>query len=185
MDPRCVFGEFFQEHGGEDGAAPTAAGIDHVGDVRLEVFLVFVVEGKAPHLLAGLLVGVGEAVVHLIVAGEDSGVHVAESHDYGAGQGGGVHEMSAAGVAGVTEAVGEDEASFGGGLGDLGGLGGHGDLHVARLLRLAGRHIFSGADDGGDFDFGLQEGDGPHGANHGSAAGHVVLHFLHAVGGPD
>ena len=35
------------------------------------------------------------------------------------------------------------------------------------------------------FDWRLQLGDGPHGADHGSAARHVVLHLLHAVGGLD
>src|ERR1700674_3485916 len=137
MDPWSVFGKFLEEHGGEDSAAPTAAGIDHVGDVGFEVFLVFVVERKAPHFLACLFVGVREALIHLVVAGEDSGIYVAESHDYGAGQGGGIHEMSAAELAGVAEAVGEDEASFGVGVDDLDRLAGHGNLHVARLLRLA------------------------------------------------
>ena len=32
---------------------------------------------------------------------------------------------------------------------------------------------------------GLQLRDGPHGAHHGRAARHVVLHLLHAVGGLD
>ena len=31
----------------------------------------------------------------------------------------------------------------------------------------------------------LEQGDGAHGAEHGSAAGHVVLHLLHVVGGLD
>ena len=39
--------------------------------------------------------------------------------------------------------------------------------------------------DGGDFHFRLQQRDGAHGADHGGAAGHVVLHFFHAVGGLD
>ena len=35
------------------------------------------------------------------------------------------------------------------------------------------------------FTFGLSKRDGAHGADHGRAAGHVVLHLLHAVGGLD
>ena len=39
-----------------------------------------------------------------------------------------------------------------------------------------------GADDADDADVGLEQRDGAHGADHGRAAGHVVLHLLHAVG---
>ena len=38
---------------------------------------------------------------------------------------------------------------------------------------------------GCDLHFGLEERDGAHYADHGGGAGHVVLHFLHAVGGLD
>src|ERR1035437_10312586 len=90
VDPGRVFGEFFQEHGGGDGSAPASAGIHHVGDVRFDDLFVFVVEGKTPHLLTGLLGGFREALVQRVVARENSGVHVAEGYDYRAGQGGGV-----------------------------------------------------------------------------------------------
>src|SRR5208282_675160 len=43
VDPGSVFGELFQEHGGEDGASPAASGIDHIGDVGFEILFVFVV----------------------------------------------------------------------------------------------------------------------------------------------
>ena len=146
---------------------------------------VFVVERHAPHFFARLLVGVGEAVVHLVVAGEDSGIHVAERNHDGSGEGGGIDQMGAAELAGVAESVGENEAAFGIGVDDLDRLAGHGDLHVAGLLRFAGGHVFGGADDGGDLHFRLEQRDGAHDADHGGAAGHVVFHFLHAVGGLD
>src|ERR1035441_4746710 len=185
VDPGGVFGKFFQEHGGGDGAALAAAGVYDIGDVGLDTFFVFFVEGKTPHFFARLFVGAGEAVEHIVVAGKDSGVDVAEGHDDGAGQGGGVYQMRAAQLAGVAEAVGQDQASFGVGVDDLDGLAGHGDLHVSRLLRFAGGHVFGGTNDGGNFHFGLEQGDGAHGADHGGGSGHVVLHFLHAVGGLD
>src|ERR1035437_6532176 len=106
VDAGRVFGKFFQEHGGGDGSAPASAGIHHVGDVRFDDLFVFVVEGKTPHLLTGLLGGFREALVQRVVAGEDSGVHVAEGHDYRAGQSRGVDQMGAAELTGVAEAVG-------------------------------------------------------------------------------
>ena len=39
--------------------------------------------------------------------------------------------------------------------------------------------------DGRDFHLRFEQRDGAHGADHGGAAGHVVLHFFHAVGGLD
>ena len=94
-------------------------------------------------------------------------------------------------LAGVGKAVGENEAAFGVGVDDFDGFAGlvwsegHGGLHVAGLLRLAVGHVLSGADDGDDAHLGLEQGDGAHGAEHGRAAGHVVLHLLHVVGGLD
>ena len=58
-------------------------------------------------------------------------------------------------------------------------------MHVAGLLGLAVGHVFGRADDADDADFGLEQGNGAHGADHGCAAGHVVLHLLHVVGGLD
>src|SRR5271157_1921591 len=68
VDPGSVFGEFLEEHSGGNGAAPTAAGIHHVGDVRLDDLLAFVVERQAPHLLTRLLVGPDKTLIHLVVA---------------------------------------------------------------------------------------------------------------------
>ena len=65
------------------------------------------------------------------------------------------------------------------------GLAGHRDLDVARLLRFAAGHVFGGADDADDAHLGLEQRDGAHGADHRGAAGHVVLHLFHAVGGLD
>src|SRR6476646_10991996 len=48
MQPRGVFGELLQEHGGGDGAAPAAPGVHDVGDARLDDLFVFVVERHAP-----------------------------------------------------------------------------------------------------------------------------------------
>ena len=87
-----------------------------------------------------------EAVVHGFVVGEDAGIDRAERDHDRAGERGGVDQVSAAELARVEQTVGQDQAAFGVGVDDLDGLAGHGDLHVARLLRLARRHIFRGAE---------------------------------------
>src|SRR5271169_2768938 len=93
--------------------------------------------------------------------------------------------MSAAHLAGVSEAGGQDEAAFGVGVDNFDGPAGHGDLQVSRLLRLAGGHVFGGQNNRRYLHFGLEQSNRAHGSDHGGGAGHVVFHFLHAVGGLD
>src|SRR4029077_12211355 len=112
VQPRGVFGELFQEHGGGDGATPAAAGVHDVGNAALDDVFVFFVEGHAPEFLSGFVFGFAEAGVELIVVGEDARVYVAERDDHGAGERGAIDQVSAAQLAGVEEAVGEDEAAF-------------------------------------------------------------------------
>ena len=76
------------------GAAPTSAGVDDVGD-RNELFLIFVVERQAPHFFAGLRVRAVEAVVHVVVIGENSCVVVTERDYDRTRQRRGVYQMRA------------------------------------------------------------------------------------------
>ena len=126
MQPGRVAGELLEEHGGVDGSAGAAAGVDHVGDEGLDVVLVVVGAGQAPEAFAGIAKAVEELCPDLVIVGEDPGVEVAERDDAGTGEGGGVDEVSAAEGFGVVKAVGEDEAAFGVGVDDLDGLAGHG-----------------------------------------------------------
>src|SRR5271154_5514872 len=93
--------------------------------------------------------------------------------------------MRGAQLFGVVDSVGQDQAAFGVGVQDLDGLAGHGGLDVAGFLGFAAGHVFGAGDDADDFDVRLQLGKGAHYAQHGGAAGHVVLHFFHALGGLD
>ena len=126
-----------------------------------------------------------------IVVGEGAGIDHAEGDADGAGEGGCVNEVGCAESACVGETVGQDEAALGVGVDDVDGLagpvGGYGHCghHVAGFVGFAVGHVLCGADDGDDAHFGLEQGDGAHGAEHGRAAGHVVLHLLHVVGGLD
>ena len=117
---------------------------------RMTLF-VFIVERHAPHFFAGFGQRLAEAVVHLVVVGEDAGIDVAQRDHDRAGERGGVDQMSAAELARVEETVGQNQAAFGVGVDDLDRFAGHRNLHVAGLLRFAGRHVFGGADDGRDF----------------------------------
>ena len=57
-------------------------------------------------------------------------------------------------------------------------------ISPGRWARAAG-HVLDRRNDSGDRYAGFEPGDGLHGADDGRAARHVVLHFLHAVGGLD
>ena len=185
MQPGNVLGKLFEEHGCGNGAALTSPGIDDVGDIGTDVFLVFVVERQAPHFLASFGKRLAEPLVHGVVVGEDTSIDVAKRHHYSTSERGGVDQVRATELAGVEQAVGQHQAAFGIGIDDLDRLAGHGNLHVAWLLRLARRHVFRGQNDGRDLQLGLEQSDGAHGADHGGPAGHVVLHLLHAVAGLD
>src|SRR5262249_53131205 len=86
---------------------------------------------------------------------------------------------------GVVHAVGEDEAAFGVGVEDFDRLARHCGLNVAGFLRAAADDIFSGGEKADHFLPWLWGGGGAPHAPHGGAAGHVVLHFFHAIGGLD
>ena len=77
-----------------------------------------------------------------LVGAEDAGVHGAQRHHDGAGERGGIDQVRGAELLGVSDAVGQDQAAFGVGIDHLDGFAGHGDLHVAGLLRAAAGHIF-------------------------------------------
>src|SRR5438552_16229267 len=74
MDPGRVLGEFLQKLGGSDRATPASAGVHKVGDVRFDLLFIFVVEGQPPHLFSGFVERCLEAVVDVVVVGEDSGI---------------------------------------------------------------------------------------------------------------
>ena len=103
------------------------------------------------------MVGFVEAVVHLVVTGEDAGIDVTERDDHRSGQSGCVHDVSATQLTGVAQSIGKHQATFGVRINNLDRFAGHRDLHVARFLRLAGGHIFSRANDRSDLYFWLEQ----------------------------
>ncbi len=112
----------------------------------------------------------------------------AEGYGDCAGESGGVNEVGGAELAGVGNAVGQDEAAFGIGVDDLDGLAGTSEDRDMAVCTSPGfcavpEGMFSAAQTMAmTADFGLEQRDGAHGCNHGSAAGHIVLHLLHIVG---
>ncbi len=110
---------------------------------------------------------------------------MAQGDDNGAGKRGRIDEMRGAELFGVSDAVGENQPALGIGVDHLDGFSGHGNLHVAGLLRAAPGHVFSGRNYGNDFDRRLQARECAHRAEHGRAPGHIELHLLHVVRGLD
>ncbi len=185
MDPGGAACPFLEEVGGGDGAAPTAADVGQVGEGGFEVVGVVIVEGHVPHVFA-LGFGAGHDLCeHFVIVGEGTDVDVAEGNDDGSGEGGGVDDVGDTETASVFNGVDEDEAAFGVGVENFNGFAAEGGDDVAGADGAAAAHVFDGGDDGGDGDAGLELGEGLHGTDDGRAAGHVVLHFLHAVGGLD
>src|SRR5229473_1568794 len=183
VNPGRVAGELLDEHGAGDGAAAfAAANVLDVGDGALDEFAVIVVDGHLPHFFANSFRTSEKLVREGLVGAENADVNVGEGHDDGAGESGGVDEMRGAELLGVVNAVGENEAAFRVGVENFDGLAGHGRLDVAGLLSFAPGHVFGTWDDANYFDAGLERGEGAHHAEHGGTAGHVVLHFFHALG---
>ena len=115
---------------------------------------------------------------------ESTDVDGAERHHDGTGQRGGIH-MWVRQVASHSDGVGKDQPAFGVRVQYFDGLTGKRCHDVARPLGVAARHVFDRGDDADDLTSRLELRDGLHGADHGGAASHVVLHLLHAIGGLD
>ena len=179
-------GELLQEHGGGDGAAPAPADVRHVGEGALEVLLVVVVErhaatssrprpGRHPARAPAARRRCRTApTLTWPSATTMAPVRVAASTRW-------VQPR----LARVGEGVGQDQPAFGVGVEHLDGLARERRHDVAGPLRAAAGHVLDGGNQRRHRHGRLQLRDGPHGADHGGAARHVVLHLLHAVGGLD
>ena len=87
--------------------------------------------------------------------------------------------------AGVGEGIGKDEPAFSVGVHDLDGLAGHGAEHVAGFVRAAAWHVLRGRQQAHDVERQPERRSGPDRSEHRRAAGHVVLHPVHVLGGLD
>src|SRR5438874_552172 len=82
--------------------------INTISPIRNKPFI----ERHAPHLLAGFVQRLAETLIHFFVIGEDTSVHVPQGNYNGTSECGSINQMSASQLAGVEQAVGEDETSF-------------------------------------------------------------------------
>ena len=138
MRPRRLVDEALQQLRGGDRAAVAAAGVLHVGELRIDHLVVFGPERHAPHPLAGLLAGLRQPLGELVVVGEQAGIFLPERDDDRAGQRREIdHEFRLEALVDVVQHVGQHEPAFGVGVDDLDGLPRHGVDDVARPLRLA------------------------------------------------
>src|SRR5436853_3625521 len=137
VQPRCILGKLFQEHGRCDCSTPTSAGVDDIGDVGTDHLFVFLIQRQAPHFLASLIKRPAEALIHFVIVGEDTGIHISQRHDARPGKGGGIDQMGTTELARVVKTVGQHEPPFGVRVDDFDRLSRHGNLHVTRFLRLS------------------------------------------------
>ena len=102
-----------------------------------------------------------------------------------AGQRRRVHQVGAAQALRVGQRIDQDQSPFGVGVQNFDGLARKRSDDIARPLGFAPDHVFDGGNERGHGDGRFQLRDCAHGAENRGAAGHVVLHFFHAVGGLD
>src|ERR1043165_8273698 len=158
--PRYPFGELLDEGGGGDRPGLATADILDVGDVGLDLLRVLLVERELPELLADLAARLDDFVNQLLIRSEQTCVHVAERDGDCARQRRHVYDARRAELLGVGNCVGEDETAFGVRVDDLDGLARHRAHDIARLRRLARRHVLCGGDDAKDGNRRLELRDG-------------------------
>ena len=82
----------------------------------------------------------------------------------------------------VGDAVGQYKPPFRIGIDHVDGFSRHRRHHIARLVGLAVRHVFGGADNRHYPHLRPEQRNGAHGAQHGRRSRHVVLHQFHLLG---
>ena len=113
-------------------------------------------------LLAGLDASVDGLANKVVVVAHHPGAGLAQGGDHGAGQRCHVHQPGDALLPGVTEGVGQHQASLGVGIDYLDRLTVHGTHYVAGPLGATAGHILSSRDNPGNVYFRLQTGDDLH-----------------------
>ena len=124
-------------------------------------------------------------LVGIVVVGKDTGVRRAERDDAGAGEGGRVNQVGGAELPGVVKPSASTMRPSASVLMISMVLPDLAVMTSPGLYAVPRGHVFCRADNGDDLHLRLESGDGAHGSDHGGAAGHVVLHLLHALGGLD
>ena len=165
-------------------AAGAAAGVHHVGDLALQLIAVLVEERHRPHAIAGA-VGRRGAPARPTQSGVPNSplVILPERDDAGAGERRDVHQMRRAELPRVPERVAEDQPALGVGVDHLDRLAAPRSCRMSPGLIARPPGMFSVVGTTPMTRIGaLQQRDGAHRARHRRAAGHVVLHPLHALG---
>ena len=183
VGPRQAAGELLQEHRRRAGAGRAAAGVHHVGDLAAQLIGVLVVERHRPAAIAGRA-GRPARMTSTQPSGwpnrpdaarpsatTQAPVSVATSTRCVA--------PSCCAYQSPSPRISRPSASV---LITSTVLPLAAGQHVAGLHRPAAGHVLGRRHDADDADRRLEQGDRAHRADDGGAAGHVVLHPLHAVG---
>src|SRR5690554_757334 len=183
VGPAVVFREPAQEAGSGDGTGRAAADVGHVGEVAVELALVFVPERQAPGAVTGALARGQQFVGQFVVVGQQAGGVVAQGDDAGAGEGGQVDYGGRVEFLDVGEGIAQHQAAFGVGVEDFNGHAAQGGDNVAGARGAAIRHVFGSGDYGNNVDLGVGFSQYFHGAEDAGGAAHVVFHLIHAFAG--
>ncbi|ABA48928.1 hypothetical protein BURPS1710b_1175 [Burkholderia pseudomallei 1710b] len=179
--PRIVFREARQEARGRHAAGRAPADVREIREVRLQLILILVVERQAPRRIARFARRVEQLARERVVLREEAGVVVAERDDARARQRRDVDHGGRLEALRVRERVAQDEAALRVGVEHLDRQALHARDDVARLVRVAGRHVLAGRHDRDDVDLQAHFGDRAHRAEHRARAAHVVLHLVHSL----
>src|SRR5690554_435657 len=164
-------------------AGRAAADVGHIGEVAVELALVFVPERQAPGAVTGAFAGGQQFVGQFVVVGQQTGGVIAQGDDAGTCEGGHVDYGSRVKFLHVGEGVAQYQAAFGVGVEDFNGHAAQGGYDVARSGGAAIRHVFGGRNHRDYVDFGLGFSQYFHGAEYAGGAAHVVFHLVHAFAG--
>ena len=182
MRPTQLGGEALQEHRRGDRTAGPRADVAHVGEVRLQRFVVLVVQRHAPGRVDGCFARGQQLGGQRVVAAEQARAMVAERDHTSPGQRGDVDHRCRLEALCIRQRIAQDQPAFGVGIEDLDRLPRHAGHHVARLDGFAVGHVLAGRDDADQVDLGLHLRHCAQRAQHAGRATHVELHLIHLGG---
>src|SRR5687768_4825104 len=181
--PGHTIGKLFDERRRGNRARLAPAHVLDVGNVRLDLFRILLVERQLPELLADFPARRDDLFDQLLIRSQHSRVHITQRNRNRARQRGHVDNCGGAEFLGVGDRVRQNQPSFSVGVDDLDRFAGHRLYDVTGFGRLARRQVFSTRSDAQDRNRRFELRDRAHRAHHCRGSRHVVFHQLHVLAG--
>ena len=187
MQPRHAADEAFQKQRCRNGAAVAALGgaghVAEISDFALQPAAIGGEQRQPPHGILGSRRGVGHALRHLVVVGEESRQIRAQGDTRGAGERGEVHHQRRFFRRRKRQRVGQHQAALGIGVAHFDGEAGVGADDVARPKRRAGDGVLHRRHQHPQIDGQRLRHHQLRQRQHVRRAAHVLLHQAHGVAG--